>query len=112
VPYEDTWKYIKGFDVGIIPFKINRFTEGVLPYKFFEYIACGIPVVSTALPELKQFSEIIKVCSTDNEFTDFCINRDPSHIVDSERYSEIAENSTWKKRAEQITNLIKEKLNI
>lgn len=107
VPYEETWKYIKGFDVGIIPFKINKFTEGVLPYKFFEYIACDIPVVSTSLPDLEQYKNIINVSYSDSEFIDFCINvRHKLTDIQLNEYSEIAINSKWEKRAETINQLL------
>jgi len=38
--------YIKGFDVGIVPYICNEFTEGVYPSKLNEYLAMGIPAVS------------------------------------------------------------------
>jgi len=113
VPYEETWKYIKCFDIGIIPFKINKFTEGVLPYKFYEYTACGIKIVSTALPDIKQFSEIIFIGTNEEEFTEYCVNWNKHTKNDFEKkYLTIAENSTWDKRADEINMLIKEKLKV
>ncbi|MDX6511629.1 MAG: hypothetical protein QOE36_1133 [Gaiellaceae bacterium] len=40
------------FDVGLIPYRLNDYTEHVFPMKVFEYLAAGIPVVSTPLPSL------------------------------------------------------------
>lgn len=42
--------YVGVFDVGIIPFRVTRMTEGVSPLKMFEYMAAGKPVVATPLP--------------------------------------------------------------
>ncbi|MFT4122952.1 MAG: glycosyltransferase [Microbacteriaceae bacterium] len=36
--------------VGLIPYRINDYTRGVSPLKTYEYLAAGLPVVSTALP--------------------------------------------------------------
>jgi glycosyltransferase involved in cell wall biosynthesis len=42
--------FVRGFDVGIIPFRVYDMTEGVTPLKMYEYMACRVPVVSTPLP--------------------------------------------------------------
>ena len=43
---------VSRFDVAIIPYRINDYTRSVFPMKVFEYLAAGIPVVSTPLPSL------------------------------------------------------------
>lgn len=42
--------YVQAFDVGAIWFKVNTMTEGVTPLKMYEYLAAGVPCVSTPLP--------------------------------------------------------------
>lgn len=49
-PSDDIPAYVHAFDIGIIPFQVNRMTEGVSPLKMFEYMAAGKPVVATPLP--------------------------------------------------------------
>ncbi len=39
---------ISSGDVGIIPYDNNPLWKNSLPAKFFEYIACGLPVIATA----------------------------------------------------------------
>lgn len=46
--------YISAFDVGLIPYLRNRFNDGSNPVKFYEYLAAGLPVVSTRLPALQK----------------------------------------------------------
>jgi glycosyltransferase involved in cell wall biosynthesis len=53
VEYEDFPAILKGFDVEFIPFKMSVFNESVVPYKLFESFATGKPVVSAALPDIK-----------------------------------------------------------
>ncbi len=42
--------YVQAFDVGTIPFLVNHLTEAVGPLKLYEYLAAGVPCVSTPLP--------------------------------------------------------------
>jgi glycosyltransferase involved in cell wall biosynthesis len=52
-PYAELPAYCKAFDVGLVPFKINELTKAVNPIKLREYLAAGLPVVSTPLPEAR-----------------------------------------------------------
>ena len=52
-PYETLPNYCKGFDVALIPFPINQVTLHSNPLKAREYLAAGLPVVSTAIPEVR-----------------------------------------------------------
>ncbi|AZD63933.1 Glycosyltransferase involved in cell wall bisynthesis [Pseudomonas chlororaphis] len=40
------------FDVGLIPFKVNKLTDSVDPIKYYEYRALGLPVLSTNFGEM------------------------------------------------------------
>ena len=42
--------YLRLFDVGLIPFKHVPLTHNANPIKLYEYLAAGVPVVSTACP--------------------------------------------------------------
>lgn len=52
-PYETLPAYAKAFDVALIPFPINEATLNSNPLKAREYLAAGLPVVSTAIPEVE-----------------------------------------------------------
>jgi glycosyltransferase involved in cell wall biosynthesis len=52
-PYETLPGYCKGFDVAVVPFPINQTTLSANPLKAREYLAAGLPVVSTAVPEVQ-----------------------------------------------------------
>lgn len=112
VEYKEIFSYIKRFDIGIIPFKVNQFTEGVLPYKFFEYIASDIKIVSTPLPELIQFKNVINVAADKCEFIKLCTGEINKLKKDNIQYAKITEESTWDKRSEFIVSKLKEKLDI
>jgi uncharacterized SAM-binding protein YcdF (DUF218 family)/glycosyltransferase involved in cell wall biosynthesis len=54
--HDDIPRYIKGFDVGIVPYVLSDYTANVYPTKLNEYLAMGIPVVTTDLPEIRRFN--------------------------------------------------------
>lgn len=51
-PFAGLATLVAAFDVGLIPYERTTYTETVFPTKLFEYLAMGIPVVSTRLPEV------------------------------------------------------------
>lgn len=51
-PYEQLPAYCKGFDVALNPFRINELTLSANPLKVREYLAAGLQVVSTDIPEV------------------------------------------------------------
>jgi glycosyltransferase involved in cell wall biosynthesis len=46
--------FLRHCDVALIPFLVNDHTRGSLPLKLFEYLAAGLPVVATDLPNLRE----------------------------------------------------------
>ena len=43
---------MRGADVGIVPYRLSTHTDSVYPLKLVEYLAAGLPVVTTPLPAL------------------------------------------------------------
>jgi glycosyltransferase involved in cell wall biosynthesis len=50
-PHEALPSYCRSFDVAVIPHKINELTRSMNPIKLLEYLAAGLPIVSSRLPE-------------------------------------------------------------
>ncbi len=59
-PYAELPAYCKGFDVAVIPFPVTEVTLNANPLKAREYLAAGLPVVSTPIPEV----EVLGLCRT------------------------------------------------
>lgn len=53
-PYADLPAYAKAFDVALNPFRINVLTQNASPLKVREYLAAGLPVVATPIPEVEK----------------------------------------------------------
>ena len=107
VPYSELPVYASSFDVGLIPFKINKLTKAVNPLKFLEYMALGIPVVSTPLPELMQFKDYVYFGNNTDEIIS-AINNALSSLKDSQkaRRIKLANDNSWKTRSQQLLNII------
>ncbi len=68
VPYQELPKWMAEFDVATIPFLIQPLTMATNPVKLYEYFACGLPVVSSALAEVLRYSDLVYVANTPAEF--------------------------------------------
>lgn len=66
--YGELPRYLRGCDVGILPAAMNDYTAAMFPMKFFEYLAAGLPVVSTALPALIGHSDVAHIASSPQQF--------------------------------------------
>ncbi len=58
-PFAELPAYAKGFDVALLPFPISEVTLNANPLKVREYLAAGLPVVSTRIPEV----EVLGACA-------------------------------------------------
>jgi glycosyltransferase involved in cell wall biosynthesis len=100
---------LAGFDVATIPFRINPLTTGADPIKIYEYLAAGLPVVSSRLPETQRFGRFIHYYNYENAAEDF------AHAVESalddsgesrRRERQLAvRDETWESRCRQILAL-------
>ncbi len=68
LPYAELPRYLHGFSVCLLPFKVMPLTLATNPVKVYEYLAAGKPVVGTALPEMAQFGELVHTCADADAF--------------------------------------------
>ena len=68
-PYKQLPGFMHSSDIGILPCVLNSYTRSMFPMKFFEYLAAGLPVVSTRLPSLEEFSEYVDFADSVQDFT-------------------------------------------
>ncbi|HRX86942.1 MAG TPA: glycosyltransferase [Phycisphaerae bacterium] len=71
-PYAELPAYCAAFDVALIPFVRSPMTENVNPIKLREYLAAGVPVVSTALPEVRPYAPDVACVDDAEGFADAC----------------------------------------
>jgi len=103
-PYSALPAYCKGFDVALMPFRVNELTLNANPLKAREYLAAGLQVVSTAIPEV----EAIGNCriGRDRESFLFEVERallDPGPSV---KRSEAMRDESWEARLDEIREYV------
>lgn len=105
-PYADLPAYLKSFDVAILPSALNDYTKAMFPMKFFEYLAAGLPVVSTPLPALAGYGSVATFCGDAASFVG-AIERnlhDPNTNV-AERQKAAREN-TYASRTKRMLDIL------
>jgi glycosyltransferase involved in cell wall biosynthesis len=62
--YEDLPAVMAEFDVALMPFALNEATRSISPTKTLEYLAAGLPVVSTAVPDVvADFADVVHIAT-------------------------------------------------
>jgi glycosyltransferase involved in cell wall biosynthesis len=94
VPYAELPKYLQLADVGINPMKVSKVSSVAFPHKVLQYLASGLPVVSTRLDGLVSALDGIQnlewVLSPEE-----CLSRalelirDPSHSLEPDANKEV-----------------------
>ena len=59
-PYEALPAYCKGFDVALIPYLESDQLPYRNPIKLREYLAAGLPIVSTHVPEVEHYAAVLR----------------------------------------------------
>ena len=103
-PYADLPAYCKNFDVALNPFVVNELTLAANPLKVREYLAAGLPVVSTDIPECR----ILPDCLIGTDHADF-IAKIESALADPkprEVISDAIAHESWDAKVDEIRALI------
>jgi len=109
-PYEVLPAYVKGFDVAVIPYRLNEYTRGVFPIKFFEFLASGRPVVISELPALREFYDTVLVASDADEFVERCQTALGDTEAARRSRIELASRHTWSDRVRKLMAHVDERL--
>ena len=101
-PYASLPAYCRGFDVGLIPFVVNDLTRAVNPIKLREYLAAGLPVVSTPMPEVRRYEGEIAIADSCQGFVaaiEAALAEDPGA---KRRRGEAMAEEAWPRKVEGI----------
>ena len=106
-PYESLPSYCRAFDVGIIPFRIEELTLKANPLKLREYLAAGLPVVSSDLPEVRKYSDLVRLATGPDGFIRAIEAALADRSVPAARARvDAMKHESWEARVEEISELI------
>jgi uncharacterized SAM-binding protein YcdF (DUF218 family)/glycosyltransferase involved in cell wall biosynthesis len=115
-PHGELPRYVRGFDVGLVPYRITEYTANVYPTKLNEYLSMGIPVVATDLDEIRRFNaehgEIVRIAASPDDYANAisAAIRDGSPPAEVAQRIAVAESNSWERRLELMSELIEGEL--
>ena len=72
-PYDELPEVMAGFDVALMPFALNDATKSISPTKTLEYLAAGLPVVSTRIADVvTDYETVVDLQDDASGFADAC----------------------------------------
>ncbi len=108
--YGDLPAWCKGMDVAISPFVINELTLAANPLKLREYLAAGLPAVSTALPEAERIGGYLRVGKSDDDFLyqveSLLAERTNGSGGPQLAISRSMDNESWDAKVEELSRIV------
>lgn len=105
-PYTELPNYCKEFDVALNPFEISELTLAANPLKVREYLAAGLPVVSTDIPEVR----ILEDCLVGENHQDF-IEKIEFALKNPKPRTEISDrikHESWEAKIDELRSIMSE----
>jgi phosphatidylinositol alpha-1,6-mannosyltransferase len=103
VEYKELPRYISAMDLCLIPLAPSEWVNIALPNKYFEYSACGKPILSTPIPDMMKIGgENLFVYRNNEEF----IEKVKGIMEDPRGYEVNVEDYSWKEKAAEFETLL------
>lgn len=96
--YKDLPAYLSGWDIAMMPFAINESTRFISPTKTPEYLAAGLPVISTPIRDVvRPYGEqnLVEIAATAEEF-----------VAAGDKLLERGNLNDWQKKADEFLSQI------
>lgn len=100
--------YVQAFDVGIIPWRIDRMVEAVSPLKMYEFFAAGVPVVSVPIPAAVEHP-VVRTANTAVGFAEQIEVALAGRATAAAAMAQAAEEADWSHRVEAILGALDRK---
>lgn len=109
--YQDLPAFINGWDVCLLPFALNPSTRFISPTKTLEYMACGRPMVSTAIRDVVDaYRQVVSIRPDADGFVQACdaiLQRSPAQAqAHQQALAQIIARTSWDATAAAMADLI------
>jgi glycosyltransferase involved in cell wall biosynthesis len=108
-PYRELPGWVQRFGVGIVPYTGAAFNLSSFPLKVFDYLASGVPVVSSPLPALRGLVPCVRLAEGVDAFVrdiEAALAEGPA----PDRCRKLATANSWDARAASLEQLVEQRL--
>lgn len=95
LPREEVPRLLHGATAGLVPFRRTPLTDSVCPLKLFEYMAAGLPTISTRMTEMENLASPARLCDNAEEFAAALRDAGEAGREERERLSLYARDFSW-----------------
>ena len=109
VPHAQVVTLLGSASVGVTPYAINEFNKASFPLKTLEYLANGLPVVSTRMESLAWLAtDLVDVADRPEQFGELVRRRadEPRDPAAEQERRALADRHSWSARAEALLEAI------
>jgi glycosyltransferase involved in cell wall biosynthesis len=108
MPYDQLPEVMAGFDVALLPFALNQATRSISPTKTLEYLAAGLPVVSTRVPDVvADYHSVVHLADDGPGFATACRHVVRHSLRDRDRHVRaIRARHEWDVITEEMAELL------
>ncbi len=101
-PYATLPDYLRGFDIATLPSLLNDYTRAMFPMKYFEYLAAGLPIVTTPLEFTRHHTAGLVVSNSADEFAQgIAMQLARGRLADTDAEQFVADH-TWEVRLQKM----------
>jgi len=105
-PYEEIPAYGSAFDVALMPWLDNDWIKHANPIKLKEYLALGLPIVTTDFPEIDHYTDRVRVAGDHDAFVALVeTSLAEGGPLSSEKLRTSVLPASWNSRARQLVDL-------
>lgn len=106
-PYEEVPRFFAGLDLGLIPFRADHaYTAGIRPNKLYQYLAAGLPFVSSPIEGMTADAAGVYFASTPEAFVAET-RRALAAPADRERLRGCAKGHDWEVLAARLDGMLR-----
>jgi glycosyltransferase involved in cell wall biosynthesis len=115
--YQELPAYLNGWDIATLPFARNESTRFISPTKTPEYLAAGVPVISTSITDVvRPYGQqgLVKIADTANEFiaaAEFLMAEEFNSVAWLRQVDELLMYNNWDRTWARMRQLINSVLN-
>ncbi len=110
-PVEALPAYVQDFDAGLMPYRLNEWTRNISPLKLYEYLAAGIPIISTPIPAIEPFASALWQADDAASFAQAITAALAADTPDRrQRQQALAQLHSWEQRLETLSDAIQQRL--